>query len=98
MALADVQQHRLDSLLLDRLAMRELHLEAALIEVEGGVDVLDGDSDVVDPSEHGAEVYAPVAASVRSTRRISSSAAAATSSCAGVGSLVATRRWISRPG
>ena len=39
-----------------------------------------------------AGVYAP------STRRISASAAIPTSSCSGVGSFVARRRWISRPG
>jgi len=77
----------------DRLAVRQLHLEALLVERDAGVEVLDGDADVVDASEHGAAVYAAFSA-----RRISASAATPTWSCAGVGSLVATRRWISRPG
>ena len=39
-----------------------------------------------------------VLAAASSTRRISASAATPTSSCSGVGSLVASWRWISRPG
>src|SRR4029453_963651 len=63
-----------------------------LVEPERGVEVLDGDADMVDPAEHRGGVYAP------SARRISARAATPTSSCSGVGSLVARRRWISRPG
>ena len=59
-----------------------------------GVDVLDGDSDVVDPSEQGRQVYAAGGRSSSplppSTRRISAIAASPTSSCSGVGSLVAS--------
>src|SRR5262245_9393752 len=92
MAVADVEQDRLDPLRLDRLAVGELHLEALLVEADRSVEVLDGDSDVIDSPEHRAGVYAP------SARRISARAATPTSSCSGVGSLVAISRWISRPG
>ena len=54
MAVADVEQDRLDALRLDRLAVGELHLEALLVERDRGVEVIDSDADVVDPSEHAA--------------------------------------------
>ena len=52
-ALADAQQHRLDTLLLDRLAVLERHAEPLAVEPNGLVEVLDRDSDVIDSSEHG---------------------------------------------
>ena len=50
-ALADVEQDRLDAVLGDRLAMDERHPEGSLVERDRGVEVLDGDADVVDPAE-----------------------------------------------
>ena len=100
-AVADVQQHRLDALRLDRLAVRELHPEALLVERDRRVEVLDGDADVVDPAEHGAESTCGGSAR-RRLRALDPEDLAErgdpTSSCSGVGSLVAIRRWISWPG
>ena len=57
MAVADVEQHRLDALLGDRLAVGERHPEGALVELQRGVEVVDGDADVIDQPEHpGAEI------------------------------------------
>src|SRR5215213_9606793 len=53
------EQNRLDALLLDGLAVGERHRESALVEAEGGVDVLDGDAHVVDPSEHRRQSMRP---------------------------------------
>ena len=53
-AVADVEQNRLDPLLVDRLAVGERHPEAALVERERGVEVGDGDADVIDQPEHRA--------------------------------------------
>ena len=50
-AVADVEQDRLDSLRLDRLAMSEFHFERALVELDRLVEVFDCDSDVVYPGE-----------------------------------------------
>src|SRR3954447_8692115 len=58
MAIADVEQDGLHPLRLHRLAVGELHLEAVPVEGDRGVDVLDGDSDMVDAAEHGSSVYA----------------------------------------
>src|SRR5690349_5049862 len=58
-----IEQHRLDTLGLSRLAVRERHLEALLIEVDGGLEILDGDADVVNASEHRP-------ASLRGRRRL----------------------------
>ena len=52
--LADVQQHRLDALLCDDLAVRERQLEALAVELERGLDLLDGHADVVDAAEHSS--------------------------------------------
>ena len=48
MAVADVEQRRVDALLGDRLAMHERHSERVAVERERGVDVVDGDADVID--------------------------------------------------
>ena len=56
MPVPDVEQDRLDPLRLDRLAVRQGHLEARRVELERRVDVLDGDADVVDLAEHSAGV------------------------------------------
>src|ERR1700760_38942 len=53
--LADVEQDRLDALLLDDLAMRERELEAVAIQRERRRELLDGDADVVDPREHAQQ-------------------------------------------
>ena len=95
MALADIEQDRLDALRLDRLTVGELHLEALLVELDRGVEVLDGDADVIDPSE---TLRGGRSLCTSSARRISARAATPTSSCSAVGSLVAISRWISRPG
>ena len=55
MVLADVEQHRLDALLGDRLAMHDGHPVGPLVERERRVEVGDGDADVVDPAEHGPD-------------------------------------------
>jgi hypothetical protein len=50
--LADVEQDRLHPLLLDHLAVHQRHLVGVLVERDGGVEVLDRDTDVVNPGEH----------------------------------------------
>jgi hypothetical protein len=56
--LADLEQHRLHALLLDRLAVLLGHLEALAVELCGLVEVRDGDTYVVDPAkQHGRGVY-----------------------------------------
>ena len=45
---ADAQQRSLDALLGDRLAVLERHLEDLAVELDRGVEILDGDADVVD--------------------------------------------------
>jgi hypothetical protein len=52
---ADVEEHRLDALRLDGLAVRDGHPEGALIKRDCGVEVGYGDADMVDAAEHGAE-------------------------------------------
>jgi len=52
-ALADAEQHGLDALLLDHLSVLERQAEAVAVQRERLVEVLDGDADVVDASEHG---------------------------------------------
>ena len=58
-ALADLEQHGLDALLLDGLAMLLGHAEALPVQVDRSVEVCDGHSDVVDPFEHGASFKQP---------------------------------------
>src|SRR4029077_4757187 len=53
--LADVQQHGLDALLPHDLAMGDVQLEQLAVELQRGVDLLDGDADMVDAVEHAAE-------------------------------------------
>ena len=55
MAVTDVEEGRLDPLLLDRLAVDEGHLEGRLVQPDRLVEIGDGDADVVDQTEHGAE-------------------------------------------
>ena len=55
MALADVEEHRLHALLVDGLAVRERHLERALVQGQGRIEIVRRDADVVDQAEHGAE-------------------------------------------
>lgn len=54
-ALADVQQHRLDSLLLDNLAVNERHAVGVLIQRDCRLKIVDCDADVVDCSKHSRE-------------------------------------------
>ena len=56
MAVADVEQRRVDALLGDRLAVHERHPEHVAVEGQRRVDVLDGDADVVDRGQHGRAV------------------------------------------
>src|SRR5690606_3039374 len=51
-SVADVEEDRLDPLRLHRLPVREAHLEGPLVERDRRLQVLDGDADVVNPSEH----------------------------------------------
>ena len=53
--LADVEQHRLDALLGDHLAVHQLHAVGGRVELERRVEVGDGDADVVDAAEHRPE-------------------------------------------
>ena len=53
-AVADVEQRRVDALLRHRLAVDERHAELVAVERERVVDALDGDADVVDRGQHGA--------------------------------------------
>ena len=55
MAVADAEQHGLDALLLHGLAVLERHAQPLAVERDRLVEILDGDSDVIDPSEHGGE-------------------------------------------
>ena len=57
MAVADIEQRRLDALGLDRLAMHERHPEGGRIMVCRLVQVEDGDPDVVDRPEHDRQDY-----------------------------------------
>ena len=72
MARSDVEQRRLDALFGDRLAVGERHRERALIERERGVEVGDGDADVVDQPEHRAR---SLRAGVRDGRPLASASA-----------------------
>ena len=54
-AVADVEQRGLDALLGDRLAVDERHAVGVAVDGDRGVEVLDGDADVVDAAEHPAE-------------------------------------------
>ncbi len=51
--LADVEQHRLDALLGHGLAVDDRHAVRPLVQRERGVEVRDGDADVVDPLNNG---------------------------------------------
>ena len=53
--LADVQQHGLDALLLDDLAVGDLHLEAVAPQRERGLDLRHRHADMVDPPEHARQ-------------------------------------------
>ena len=52
---ADVQQHRLDALVGHGLAVDQRHPELVAVARDRGVEVVDGDPDVVDCREHGSE-------------------------------------------
>jgi hypothetical protein len=52
-AVADAEQHGLDALVLDGLAVLELHVEALAVEGDRLVEVLDRDADVIYAFEHG---------------------------------------------
>jgi hypothetical protein len=54
-AVADVEKRRLDSLLVDGLAVDDRHAEGSLVEANGAVEVLNGDADMVDQLEHEGE-------------------------------------------
>src|SRR5215203_7488116 len=54
MAFADVEQHGLDSLALDGLAVGHGHSQGALVEGDRPVEVLGGHADVIDSTEHAA--------------------------------------------
>ena len=57
-AVADLEQNRLDALLLDGLPVLLAHVEALSVELHRAVEVLDGHADVVDaPEQHGRRVY-----------------------------------------
>ena len=102
-ALADVEQDRLDALLLDRLAVDERPSRTAARRARSrrrgprrrrrrGRSFRTRRRSLC-----GRRQRRPRRCR-RSTRRISAIAASPTSSCSGVGSLVAQWRWISRPG
>jgi hypothetical protein len=60
MAVAHVEQHRLDALRFHGLAVHERHPERILVERDRGVEILHRDADVVDPVEHGRRsVFGP---------------------------------------
>ena len=70
-AVADVEQDRLDALLLDRLAVRERHRHRALIERQRRVQVVGGDADVIDQAEHPApSVFGALEASLAGGSRV----------------------------
>jgi len=52
-AVAHAEENRLDALRLDRLTVLKLHPEPVAVERDGVVEILNRDSDVVDPPEHG---------------------------------------------
>ena len=49
---SDLEQRRVDALLLHGLAVDERHPEGIAVDRQRGVDVLDGDADVVDGGQH----------------------------------------------
>src|SRR5690349_7250877 len=53
--LARVEQHRLDPLLLDDLAVGDLELQTVAVELEAFLDPLHGDADVVDAVKHAPQ-------------------------------------------
>jgi hypothetical protein len=53
---ADAEEHRLDALLGNRLAVLERHAEPLGVELDRSVEILDCDADVVDCLEHGEPV------------------------------------------
>jgi hypothetical protein len=54
--LSDPEQHRLDTELLDVLAVLERHPEPVSVELDGALEIGDGHADVVDATEHGRGV------------------------------------------
>src|SRR6185312_13164849 len=52
-AVADVEQRRVDALLRHGLAVDQWHAELVAVQRERVVDALDGDADVVDRGQHG---------------------------------------------
>ena len=56
MGVANAQQHGLDALLLDRLAVLDRHAELVGVERDGCLEVVDGHADMVDRVEHRAAV------------------------------------------
>ena len=56
---ADLEQHGLDALLVDDLAVLERQPVGLLVQRDRRVEVGDGDADVIDPLEHGRESSAP---------------------------------------
>jgi len=57
MSVADIEQDCFDALLGHRLAVDERHAEDLLVELDGGVEVIDCDAGVVDPVEHRRGFY-----------------------------------------
>jgi hypothetical protein len=55
MTLADVEQCGLDALLLDHLAVHDGEAEGRLVEGESGIEVSDGDPDMIDRGEHARQ-------------------------------------------
>ena len=54
-ALADPERHRLDALVGNGLAMLELRPEETAVRLYGGLEVLHGHADVMDPSDHARD-------------------------------------------
>ena len=63
MAVADIEQHRLDALLLHGLAMDLRHPERSLVKGDRAVEIRDRDAHVIDQPEHAPEsmdLHAPL--------------------------------------
>ena len=76
--LADVEQRGLDALLLDDLAVDELEAELLAPQLERGLELLDGDPDVVDAVKHGRPLY-PSTLVARSLKKLVANARSRTS-------------------
>jgi L-ascorbate metabolism protein UlaG (beta-lactamase superfamily) len=61
-AVADIDQHRLDALFGHRLAMHQGHSEDSLVQLDCAVQVVDCNANVIYPLEHRTEVYWATAA------------------------------------